>query len=222
MRPEAALAERPQELREKLQAREKDVIAQLALELVDAGAAVALDSSSTALALARLLHGRDVTVITNGLRSAAALAGDDATSVILTGGLLHHGNMSFVGPEAEAAAVRRFPDIAFLSAPAVAARGVMDTNAFEVAVKQALVRGAQRVCVLADHTKFDRTAFEMVLAWSDVDVLVSDRPLEREWAELLHAGGVEVRTPERARGKVSAAGTEGSRGDSSQRRGTWP
>jgi DeoR family glycerol-3-phosphate regulon repressor len=222
MRAEAALAERPQELREKLQAHEKGVIAHLALDLVDDGAAIALDSSSTALALARRLRGREITVITNGLHAAQALAGDDATRVILAGGLLHHGNMSFIGPEAEAAAGRRFPDYAFLSAPALAERGVMDTNGFEVAVKQALVQGAQRICVLADNTKFDRTAFEMVLGWPDVDVLISDRPPAGEWTELLEDAGVELRAPADASGGGSEAGGEGPRGDSSQRRGTWP
>lgn len=210
MRADAALAERPQALREQLQAEEKEAIARVALGLVDDGAAVALDSSTSALALARLLGGREVTIITNGLLSATAVSGEDATTVILTGGLLNHTNMSFVGPEAEASAARRFPDIAFLSAPAVGERGVMDTNPFEVAVKQALVQGAQHICVLADHTKLGHTAFEMVVDWSQVDVLVTDRPLDADWAERLAASEVEVLTPAEAEPQ------------STQRRATWP
>jgi DeoR family fructose operon transcriptional repressor len=85
----------------------------------------------------------------------------------------------------------------------------MDTNPFEVAVKQALIAGAGRTYVLADHTKFGRSAFEMVVEWQEVDALVTDRPLDQVWGEWMDAAGVRVLTP-------AAAGPQAS-----GRRGTW-
>jgi DeoR family fructose operon transcriptional repressor len=187
-----ALTEQPTTARAKQHAEEKGAIAERALALITDGQAVAVDSSTTALALARLVRGRDITLITNGLLAAYALAGEEATRAIVTGGIIHHGNMSLIGPEAEAFAGRMFPDIAFLSAPALGERGVMDTNPFEVAVKQALLSGAERVCVLADHTKFGRTAFEVVTDWSHVDTLITDRPLEGPLASQLAESEVEL------------------------------
>jgi DeoR/GlpR family transcriptional regulator of sugar metabolism len=143
----------------------------------------------------RRLAGRELTVITNGLSCALALSQHPATAVIVTGGLLNHASMSLVGPDADASAARRLPDVAFLSAPAVGPRGVMDTNPFEVAVKRALIAGTRRTYVLADHTKLDRSAFEMVVEWSEVDALVTDRALDAEWTERMATAGVRVLTP---------------------------
>lgn len=186
------LLERSHGTRSALEAPAKRRIGERAAGLVADGQAVAFDCSTTTLELVRRLAGRPITAITNGVHVATALGGHEPTRVIVTGGILHHGNMSLIGPEAVAAARRFLPDLAFVSAPAVSPRGVMDANPFEVAVKQALVHGAREVIVLADHTKFGRRAFEVVVEWGEVDALITDEPPEPALTALLAAEGVEV------------------------------
>ncbi len=71
--------ERAFDIRERLQRHEKDAIGRAAAAMVVDGESIALDASTTALAMARHLKARGgwlhLTVITNGLRIAAELAG---------------------------------------------------------------------------------------------------------------------------------------------------
>jgi len=83
-------AERAFDVRERLQRAEKDAIGRAAAAMVQDGESIALDASTTALAMARHLKARRVwlhlTVITNGLRIAEELAGFPGITV----GLVDH------------------------------------------------------------------------------------------------------------------------------------
>ena len=73
--------------------------------MVHDGESIALDASTTALALARHLKARGgwlhLTVITNGLRIASELAGHPGISVVMPAGFLRWEALSLVGPLGE-------------------------------------------------------------------------------------------------------------------------
>ena len=85
-------AERAFDIRERIQRDEKDRIGDLAASFVEDGESIALDASTTALAMARHLKTRrawaNLTVITNGLRIATELAGYPGITVVMPGGFL--------------------------------------------------------------------------------------------------------------------------------------
>ena len=66
------------------------------------GESIALDASTTALAMARHLKARgawaNLTVITNGLRIASELAGYPGITVVMPGGFVRWEALSVVGP----------------------------------------------------------------------------------------------------------------------------
>ena len=53
-------------------------------------------------------------------------------------------------------------------------------------------RQAEKVLLLADHTKFDKTAFANLVELSRVDVLITDRKPSDAWLNLLAEKNVEV------------------------------
>src|SRR5438445_12871475 len=76
------------DVRLRVQEAEKRAIARAAAAMVDDGEAVALDSSTTAFYIAlELREQRELVVVTNGLRGAAALADAAGGSVIVPGGV---------------------------------------------------------------------------------------------------------------------------------------
>ncbi len=82
----------------RIEADRKQAVARAAAALVEEGEAVALDSSTTAYYLALELRvKRELVVVTNGLRIAAALADAPGISVLVTGGMLRLPAMSLVG-----------------------------------------------------------------------------------------------------------------------------
>ena len=84
-------------VREHLQQTEKDRIGAAAANCVQDGETIFIDASTTALAMAQLLKSRrELTVVTNGLRSGMTLVGLPGISVIPEG-MLREELFSLVG-----------------------------------------------------------------------------------------------------------------------------
>lgn len=186
----------PYQVRDMTNIDAKRAIGALAAELVPDGAALMLDSSSTAYEALRALKGhRDLTVITNSVR---LLSDPEATghTVISVGGELRRRSMTFVGAVACQAAAQFNADFALVSCKALSlAGGIMDPNLADAAVKRALIGNAARVVLLADASKFDRTALATVADFRAVDILVTDRPPSEAWRERLAHDGVTLLNP---------------------------
>jgi DeoR/GlpR family transcriptional regulator of sugar metabolism len=173
--PGSSLTEFPYQVRQQANRREKRAIARAAVDtIVERGTAVALDSGSTTLEIARALRGAGVTVVTNSLPVISELVGSDC-SVVVVGGVARARSLSLIGPLAHRAAAEFHCDVAFVSAPAITAEtGPMDTDLEEIEAKQALLRNAVRRYVAVDHTKFGRTAFSRICDLADLTGIVTD------------------------------------------------
>ena len=125
------------DVRLRVQEAEKRAIARAAAAMVDDGEAVALDSSTTAFYIAlELREKRELVVVTNGLRVAAALADAAGVSVIVPGGVLRLAAMSLVGDFASAVLRTTSIGRGFFGARGVSLdRGLMDLNPEEVRIK---------------------------------------------------------------------------------------
>jgi DeoR/GlpR family transcriptional regulator of sugar metabolism len=87
------------EVRELLRTSEKTRIGEAAAKYIQDGETIALDASTTALAMAPFLNTKhELTVMTNGLRTAMALNNlPNNISVLLPGGMLRQKTFSLVG-----------------------------------------------------------------------------------------------------------------------------
>lgn len=179
----ARLSERTSEevshaLRASQNAEAKEAIARVALELVEDGDTVALDASTTSLALARILVGRKVQAVVTSLDAAEALAAA-GVPFVLAGGAFHPPARSFVGPLVERTLKRLNVDKAFFSAKGYTPEtGFADPHLPEVEVKASLIRASGTVIALLDHSKFGRRALARIAATDEVDVVVTDREPE--------------------------------------------
>lgn len=158
--------------RTQVAARAKARIAAKLADLLPAEGAVALDASSTVLRLANGLAPRDLTVLTNGPDTFAALQGRAGVTALLTGGRLDPRTGSLVGPLACRAATQLAVQVFVASAAAVTPGGAFEATLEEAEVKRAIA--AERVVLAVDATKLDRTAVALGLEWDRVDVLVTE------------------------------------------------
>ena len=120
-----------------------------AAAMVVDGESIALDASTTALALARHLKARGgwlhLTVITNGLRIAAELAGHPGITVAMPGGFLRWEALSLVGPLGEGLFDKVNIQTAFMGAAGFALEtGLSDATDEEAQIKRLMVQGASR------------------------------------------------------------------------------
>lgn len=183
------------EVRERLQVAEKTAIGRAAAELVKDGDSIALDASSTALSVARHLKSRnELTVLTNGIRIAAELAGLPGITVLMPGGVLRWEAFSLVGEWGDAMLSRVHIQTAIVGAVGFTIdQGLTDVNAGEAEFKRLLVEAARDVVAVIDHSKWDRVAFTTFCPTDRLDLVITDPRAPAAMADAVRARGVEVR-----------------------------
>lgn len=176
-------------VREVTNAAEKAQIAGAAAELIADGDAVAIDSGTTSLQVAKLLAANaTLTFVTNGTDVLRALVEGGSRNVHFIGGEYVDINHSCGGPMA-AEQVRRFNvDKAILSVSSVdVRRRLICTLSPQIGyVQQAMIEIAQESIVVADHSKFERTALSVIESLDALDYIVTDggtEPLVRSLPE---------------------------------------
>ncbi|MET8244912.1 DeoR/GlpR family DNA-binding transcription regulator [Streptomyces sp. NPDC005202] len=157
---------------------EKTAIADLAAGLVEEGEAIVVGAGTTTQELARrLARVPGLTVVTNSLLVAQALAHANRVEVVMTGGTLRGSNYALVGSGAEQSLHGLRVSKAFLSGSGLTAeRGLSTSNMLSASVDRALVQAAAEVVVLADHTKLGTDTMFQTVPTDLITRLVTDEP----------------------------------------------
>jgi DeoR/GlpR family transcriptional regulator of sugar metabolism len=179
LKPSSSRPERSFEVRQRLQRAEKEGIGAAAAALVVDGESIALDASTTALAMARHLKmragGTHLTVITNGLRIATELAGHPGITVVLPGGFVRWEALSVVGPLGSGLLEKVNVQKAFMGAAGFTLEtGLSDATEDEAQIKRAMIASASEVVALIDHTKWGRSAFATFCATDNLSAVITD------------------------------------------------
>ncbi|MEU4889069.1 MULTISPECIES: DeoR/GlpR family DNA-binding transcription regulator [Streptomyces] len=161
-----------------LASAEKTAIADLAASLVTEGEAIVVGAGTTTQELARrLARVPGLTVVTNSLLVAQALAHANRVEVVMTGGTLRGSNYALVGSGAELSLQGLRVSRAFLSGSGLTAeRGLSTSNMLSASVDRALVQAAGEVVVLADHTKLGTDTMFQTVPTELITRLVTDEP----------------------------------------------
>jgi len=171
----------------------KTRLATAAAELVEDGNVIILDIGTTTPILAKLLRGRDITVITSNLAVFDELRDDDRVRLVLTGGVVRRNYRSLVGSLAQYAFSQLSADIAFLSCTGVRANGhVVDNMAIEAPIKQSMIDSSSTVVLLASETKFPGTGALKICALAEIDVLITTTAAPDDTLALCRNAGGKV------------------------------
>lgn len=179
---------------------EKVAIAAAAARLVEDADVIGLDASTTALALALELRMRrtpSLVVLTNGAQLPLRIADADGITVVCTGGTLRARSLSYVGPQTlraiEGYRVRKV----FMSCKGFTVTdGPTEGNEADAEVKAALVRAAEAVVLLVDHSKWGRNSLVPVCPIGSLTHIVTDRAPDPEERARLAASGITVHIEE--------------------------
>lgn len=165
---------------------EKGLIAQAAVQRITDGAVLLLDGGTTTLEVARRLQGRALQVVTNSLPIAAMLSGSSQMDLIMMGGYVYPKTGVALGPLTIAMLEKVHVQQAILSVSGITPRGLFNSNLLLVETERAMMRCADEVVVVADHTKLDRSSLALLCPLSAVDTLIVDpgiKPEQRRWIE---------------------------------------
>ena len=176
------------EVKLNLNREEKRRIARAAVEFVENGDRLVVDSGTTCLFAAMELHHRkDLRVITLDTKIACELAKHESIEATIVGGIVRPGFYT-VGESMAIEMLDHFSvDTTIMSADAIdVAKGVTNFSIFEVGVKKKIIEMAKTVILIADHTKFGGSFFYKVTDLVQVDTIITAKELERSDPGLVH------------------------------------
>lgn len=184
----------PISVREKEQAFEKDKIGRLAASFVNDGDIIIMDSSTTTYAMIPYLKSKvDITIITNGVKTATSLGNTLHTRVYCTGGKLRENSLSLVGQGAQDY-IRNFSaQKLFFSCRGITVQnGAMDNSEEEAILRKIMMECADRIYLLCDSSKLGKKAFYKICDLSSLDCIVTNNQPEPEMLQSIVSNGIEV------------------------------
>lgn len=168
---------------------EKDAIARYVAEnILKPNQSLILDMGSTALALARQIAKIpfDINVITNSLLNAETVSKNPHVYLTMPGGDYNMTADTFDSARTLAFYENIHPDYYLMSANGITSSGVtitMTTDSTRAIIKQKIVEEANKVILICDHTKVNKTCFYKICDASKLDLIVTDdncSPEERQ------------------------------------------
>jgi DeoR family fructose operon transcriptional repressor len=172
----------------------KEAIAQLAATKVKDGQSVLLDSGTTTLALADQLRGKkDLTVVTTALPIASALQFSPEIEILLLGGYVRASSPDLGGALTESNLETLCADVAFIGTYGIDVKGGVYQNSPEVArLVSKMIKAAKEAYVVADSTKFSKTALCRFGRLQDFAGLITDRGADAKLVSALRKKGAQV------------------------------
>jgi ribose transport system substrate-binding protein len=171
----------------------KQRIARWAANLVEDGDSILLDASTTVFHLAHFLQDRrNLTVVTNGLDVARALAQNPTNTVILLGGVLNASGTLVTGLLSEQFLSNLHMKTAFVSCTGFSPEaGLTENDLHRAEIKRLMIGSASRVVALIDASKFGRVDLAPFAQLHQVCHIFTDEDLAPAWVQRLEA----TRTP---------------------------
>ena len=175
-------------------AEEKRRIGLAAAALIEDGETIGLTAGTTATQVARSIRNSGITLVTNTVNVAMELSQRKDISVFVTGGVLHGGWFSLVGPAAMEAMSQIYLDILFIGVNGIEVqRGLTASHADEAAINRIMVRQAKKKIAVVDHSKFGIAATHRFAGVEDLDLIITDTDATDEIIEPFLRKGLEVR-----------------------------
>ncbi|HEY7158250.1 MAG TPA: DeoR/GlpR family DNA-binding transcription regulator [Gemmataceae bacterium] len=180
------------EERSSSQLDEKKLIARAAAARIQDGDTILLDGGTTTFEVARLLVGRSLQIVTNSLPIAGLFASSRETDLVILGGYVYPKTGVALGP----LTVRMMEDIhvhqLVMSVGGITNKGLFNSNLLLVETERRMMRCADEVVVVADHTKIGRQALAYLCNLTDIDTFIVDNQMSDAQRDLLRQNDVRL------------------------------
>jgi len=180
--------------RSAIAVEEKDQIGRLAASLVDDNETVYLDSGTTAAyMLPYLANKHNVTIVSNSFIIYNEMQRYPEMNLFSTGGLYNHKTKSFVGMST----INGLQDIriskAFMSSTGISLELGATNNSFhEAEIKKSVIKQAQKVILMSDHSKTDTAAAICFCRLEQLFAYVTDRKPPEEYVQFFEQHNIQL------------------------------
>ena len=179
--------------REMENKKEKNYICNLALDFISNGYAIFLDSSSTVSSICPMLQKfENLTIVTNGVKTAFELAQIDSITTFIAGGQLKSGSTSVVG-ELSGSFIDNFhADLSIISCRGINEDGAFEANQMQALVKQHMINNSTATILLCDSSKFNQQHFYKLSSFKNIEAVITDKQPSSKILNSILSYGCEV------------------------------
>lgn len=179
---------------------DKEEVAAEAVKYISEGQAIALDSGTTSLELAREIKKRfhKLSVITNSLTIANELADAEGITLILTGGIYNPEEKACLSDMATLILSRINIDILFLTTCGISAdRGITYQRVEDLIVQEKFMEVSGETIVIADSSKLGINSLVRMCGIEQVSMIITDFHASADQIAALEETGTKVVIPEK-------------------------
>ncbi len=175
---------------------EKQIIGELAAQLVPNMGAIFLDSGSTTPCILPYLAEREgVTIVTHSLNVMYEAAKYPSLKILALGGMFNHTTSSFTDGLSGVLDKIHLQAV-FMAASAVSLKWGIGNNTYEeFKIKEEITRNSDNIILMADHTKFDMVACYAFCRFSALSAVVTDAVPPKHYVDAMHNNGTVLYCP---------------------------
>jgi len=184
--------------RENTNIAAKQNIGKVVAQLIENDSTVFVDSGSTPAQVIQYLGQKNnITIITNSLKAMYESSKYPNIKLLGIGGMYNTFKGSFVGSGTLETISKLNFDIVLLGSTCVDLESGLTINSyFEVDIKRWLVQHNKRVVLMADTSKYDKTALYSFCKFSDVKYVAAEKPLPPRYMKEIKERGMTFLCPE--------------------------
>ncbi|MGC8611577.1 MAG: DeoR/GlpR family DNA-binding transcription regulator [Athalassotoga sp.] len=172
---------------------EKKKIARIALDQIDDGDSIFLDSGTTIYYLAKIMGSKKgIKAVVVDLRVAEELSKHPNIRTIVACGEVRAGYYSIGGNETVNFLKQFHVEKAFIATDGWNLTGTFNSSDFEVEIKRRMIDLSDKRYLLADHSKYGKNAFIKVADLGVFDFLITDMDLPKNIVESLNKIGIKI------------------------------
>lgn len=182
-----------QKIKSSILREEKKQMAMYAAEFIQPNDCIFLDHTTTVFELCSYICNIPLTVMTNSLPAMELLSQYSNINLCIPGGDFDEKSQAFFGLETIHYLKRYCFDKAFISCASLdTSYGIYDSGDMIAEFHRSILSCADKKLLIADHTKFDRSAFARMSSLDSVDVLLTDKELSKDWKRYLKERKIQL------------------------------
>lgn len=176
--------------------REKEYIASIAADMVNASEWVFIGQGTTCCHVARAIAKKSrARIVTNNLYAAAAFSSSPDTQVILTGGTLVHSHLYTSGDLFMQSIQNLHFARAFIGVSGISIKGGLTVQgASEVFIINKIREICDELIIVADYTKFGKTAFMRVGEMSFPNAIITNENIPENYKSFCFENNIQLFT----------------------------
>ena len=184
--------EAPFERRRAFHVEEKRKVAGAAASLCENGETIFIDGGSTTFQMADYLRSLKLTIVTNSFAIAESLLHTSGNTIIVPGGIVYPDSCLILDPFGNDMFSDYHATKAFMGIGGLSPAGAYNNDATLIRTERAMIEHSEALVILADSSKFGKSAPIRLCDPSAIDILITDQNPPDEIANALPSGSIRI------------------------------